>query len=452
MSAVVRNDGFSEDARQAVHIAFGGFAFALPFLGSWQALIVAAAAVAFNLFGLQKLLGRQIYRPGERFGRLTTGIVLYPLSVVGLLLAFPNRLDIVAASWGILAAGDGMATIVGQRYPIARIPWNPSKSVGGSLALALFGGLAGIVLAWWCRDTVMPPAYPWFFVVAPLVAAAAAAAVETIPISLDDNVSVTASAAAVMWAISLVSEDLLAASLGGRAYLIPLAGCVNIAVGVAGYHAGTVSKSGVIVGAILGTTIFVFMGLAGWVLLLACFATAVAVSRMGLARKQALGIAEGRGGRRGGGNAFANTGVAAMAAAIAALTYAADDGRLAFVAALVAGASDTVASEIGKAWGKRTFLLTTARRVPPGTSGAMSLEGTVAGVASAAALAAGAVLLSLLGWQDVAPVVIAATAGALVESALGATLEHRGVVNNDVLNFLNTSVAAFAAIRLAHWL
>ena len=82
----------------------------------------------------------------------------------------------------------------------------------------------------------------------------------------------------------------------------------------------------------------------------------------------------------------------------------------------------------------------------------MSLEGTVAGAASAAALAAGAALLSLIGWQDVAPVVIAATAGALVESALGATLEHRGVVNNDVLNFLNTSVAAFAAIRLAHWL
>jgi uncharacterized membrane protein len=46
----------------------------------------------------------------------------------------------------------------------------------------------------------------------------------------------------------------------------------------------------------------------------------------------------------------------------------------------------------------------------------------------------------------------AATAGALVESMLGATLEARGVVNNDVLNFINTAVAAFTAVELARLL
>ena len=57
-------------------------------------------------------------------------------------------------------------------------------------------------------------------------------------------------------------------------------------------------------------------------LLLATFALAVVTSRLGLRRKTLLGIAEERGGRRGAGNAIANTGVAAAAAVLGALSYA----------------------------------------------------------------------------------------------------------------------------------
>ena len=111
-----------------------------------------------------------------------------------------------------------------------------------------------------------------------------------------------------------------------------------------------------------------------------------------------------------------------------------------------------MASEIGKAWGRRTFLITTARRVEPGTPGAMSLEGTAAGLLGAALLASIAAALGLLDWRFVLIVIAAATAGALVESALGATLEDRGIVNNDVLNFMNTAFAAYAVIQLWQWL
>jgi uncharacterized protein (TIGR00297 family) len=439
---------FSEDARQSVHIAMGGCALLLPLIPWWQATLLATFAVLFNLFALQRVLGRRLFRPGERVGRLTSGIVLYPLMVLLLLLIFSGRLDIVAAAWGILAAGDGMATVVGRRFPITPLPWNRQKSLGGTMAFAVCGAAAGIGLAWWCRATVIPPAYTWFYFVAPALAAMAAAAVETIPISLDDNLSVAASASGVMWATSLVSNDLVSATLHAGISPVLIAVAANVLVAVAGYAARTVTISGMLAGAVLGTTILFFAGLAGWALLLFCFATAVVTSRAGIAHKHALGIAEGRGGRRGAGNAFANTGVAAIAAAMSALTYAHGDALLAFVAALVAGASDTVASEIGKAWGRRTFLLTSARRVPPGTSGAMSLEGTAAGVASAALLAAAACGLGLIPWPQLAYVVAAATSGALVESVLGATLEHRGVVNNDVLNFINTGAAALAAVEL----
>jgi uncharacterized membrane protein len=79
----------------------------------------------------------------------------------------------------------------------------------------------------------------------------------------------------------------------------------------------------------------------------------------------------------------------------------------------------------------------------------MSLEGTLAGIGSAAALAFTAWALALITLPQVGVVVVAASVGALIESALGATLEGRGVVNNDVLNFINTGTAAFVAVTLA---
>ena len=85
----------------------------------------------------------------------------------------------------------------------------------------------------------------------------------------------------------------------------------------------------------------------------------------------------------------------------------------------------------------------------PGTPGAMSLEGTTAGVVSAFGLAALAVVLGQIGWAMTAAVVIGATVGAFVESVLVATLEGRGILNNDMLNFINTAVAAAVALALA---
>ena len=436
----------AEDLRQIVHIAMGGFALAIPYLAWWQLLFLASAAVLFNVFAIQKVLGVRVFRPGERVGRLSNGIVLYPLVVVGLLLVFSDRLDIVAAAWGILAAGDGMSSLVGRRLPLRPLPWNPRKSVGGTLAFVLFGGAAGAFLAWWCRDVVVPPPYSWFPVAAGILAATAAALVETIPVSLDDNISVTATAGGVLWLVSLTSEDLLRAVVAGLPTTLAVAVAGNVVVAALGYAARTVTVPGAVVGALLGTTIAVCAGWGGWLLLLLTFALAVVTSRLGLERKLRLGIAEERGGRRGAGNAIANTGVATIAATAAVLTYARDPATVAFVTALAAGGSDTVASEIGKAWGRRTYLVTTARRVPPGTPGAVSLEGTIAGILGALALGLAGWSVGLIPLVSTTVVVAAATAGALVESALGATLEPRGVLNNDMLNFINTAVAALVAV------
>jgi len=439
-----------ERARKVLHVGMGGFALLLRILPWWQAALLASSALLFNVLALPRLGGTRLYRDAEHTRGYSAGMLLYPLSILLLVLLFPTRLDIVAAAWGILAAGDGMAGLVGPVAGGPRIPWNREKSVAGSLAFWVCGSIAGMFLSWWCRPAA-GAANPelWFTLGAPVVAAAAAALAETIPIRLDDNLTVSFTAAGVLWAASLVTADAVSAWTPVLVQRLPLAVVVNAAVAFAGHRARTVSTSGAIVGAAIGIVIFLGTGWAGWALLMATFLAASVSSRVGLRRKTLLGIAEERGGRRGAGNALANTGVATIAAVLVAATPHVELPAIAFVAALTAGGSDTVASEVGKAFGRRTFLVHTARPVPPGTPGAVSLEGTAAGLAGAFALGSTGVGLGLVPASALGAIVVGATVGAFAESALGATLEHRGILNNDVLNFLNTAIAAATAIAVA---
>ncbi|MGH9410248.1 MAG: DUF92 domain-containing protein [Vicinamibacterales bacterium] len=453
----------SETARQIVHMSMGAFALTLRWLTPWQAAALAAGALAFNLFLLPRF-AHGLYRHGDR-DRAIHGIVYYPLAVLLLIAVFPRRLDIAAAAWGILAIGDGVATLAGRAIGGARWPWNPNKTVAGSFAFAAGAAIASVFLAWWVRPNVSAPPPILFAIVVPPIAAVAAAFVETIPVGLDDNLSVAASAGAVLWLGALVCTR-YAAALGAQfgsqvnGYIdvsisltrVAAAVVANLVVAAAGYGARTVSASGAVCGAILGIAIFLPLGWQGWMLLLVTFIAASVATRTGRARKQLLGIAEERGGRRGPGNAIANTGVAVIAAVLAGLDVHPELARLAFVAALAAGGSDTIASEIGKAYGRRTWSVASLSRVAPGTSGAMSLEGTMAGVAGAIGLGTLAIGLGLLAPRALLVVVIASTVGAFVESWLGATLEGPGILNNDVLNFINTAVAAATAIAIARWL
>jgi uncharacterized protein (TIGR00297 family) len=115
---------------------------------------------------------------------------------------------------------------------------------------------------------------------------------------------------------------------------------------------------------------------------------------------------------------------------------------------LTAASSDTVASEIGKALAGRTVLISTFKTVAPGTPGGVSLEGTAAGLAAAFLMALTAWALGLVFLHTLWIIVLAATIGALVESALAATLEAKDVLNNHLLNFINTLVAVGVALLL----
>ncbi len=213
---------------------------------------------------------------------------------------------------------------------------------------------------------------------------------------------------------------------------------------------------------VLGVILWGCLGWQAYFVTLVYFAVGSAVTKVGFAQKEAAGIAEERGGVRGPGNVWGSALTAAICALLAwlvGLTMVSPAGLssgqliqllvLGFVASLSTKLSDTSATEIGKAYGQRTFLITTLQPVPRGTEGAVSLEGTLAGVVGSLILAVAAWGIGFIPAVGVVVCAISAFVATTVESLIGATIEDRlPGLTHDVVNIINTLIGAVVAIAL----
>lgn len=441
----------AEAGRKAAHVAFGGLAFLLRATSWPEAAAIAAAAFVFNWQLLPRLGGRRLWRPAERERGYASGVLLYPLCVLGLILAFRYELWKAAAVWSILAWGDGMASVVGQVVGGARLPWNPRKTWAGSVAFLVFGSAGASLLTAW---TLRLPLAAWssgriLEVIVPVVFACAL--VESLPVSLDDNVSV-AFVGGVL--VAVLSEAELSGLFASPDLLRRAAGAValNATLAVLARSVGALDMPGCISAALVGASITSALGLPGLAVLAAFFVLGSGATRLGHALKTARGIAER--GARGWRNVWANGGVATLLAIVAGL--AAAEARkllvLAYVAALATAAADTCASEIGKAYGRRAWLITKLARVRAGTQGAISLEGTLAGLAGACIVALVGGTAGLYAGRAGAIVAASGFVASVVESLLGAASGARAWPSNHVLNLFNTAVGAGIALVLARFI
>lgn len=187
--------------------------------------------------------------------------------------------------------------------------------------------------------------------------------------------------------------------------------------------------------------------------LLALVVLTFAATRFGRRRKESLGIAENRRGRRAS-QVAANLGVAAGIPLAASLGFAPLTAHAALVpmlAAMAEAAADTLSSELGQVLGGAPRLLTTLQCVPPGTDGAITWVGTLAGCAGAAAVVATGQAALTLPRNEALIAVGAAVSGLFFDSLLGAIPERHGWLNNDAVNALSTLFAAAVAAVACRW-
>lgn len=205
----------------------------------------------------------------------------------------------------------------------------------------------------------------------------------------------------------------------------------------------------------LSIALFFLDGPAPYILTISFLILGSLATRLGRKQKEAAGIAEARGGARGPENLWGAAGAGALvltAAWVIGGGVVGPVGRTGFAAATAAKMADTLSSEIGKVYGTKTYSLTSGKRVKPGTEGAVSLEGSTAGLGGAivaAVIAGGLGMFRGIGWElGVGVVAFAAVVANIFESVIGEKFQGRLGWSGEFVNFLNTSVGAAVAIAI----
>jgi uncharacterized protein (TIGR00297 family) len=207
------------------------------------------------------------------------------------------------------------------------------------------------------------------------------------------------------------------------------ASCMALVIALAAYQLHSLTPDGVVATTLVGGTI---VGTGGWwlgVVLIAFFVTSSALSHGGPAGDHE----QRRGKRRDAVQVLANGGVPVLFSMVSALANDPRPWILAAVAAIAGAAADTWATETGRRGKGSPRLITNWRSVPKGTSGAISLHGTVGSALGSAVIAVVAAIGFAAGWLDVGPGSLIAAAivtgcglaGSLADSLLGATVQAR---------------------------
>jgi uncharacterized protein (TIGR00297 family) len=210
----------------------------------------------------------------------------------------------------------------------------------------------------------------------------------------------------------------------------------------------------------LGTMLWTTLGWKGWAYCVLYLILGQTVTKIGFADKEKRGIAESRGGRRGPENVWGSAATSLLCAVFSTkkftiLNLNRNIFLLGYVAALATKLADTFASEIGKAYGKTTFLITTLERVKPGTEGAISAEGTAAAIVGGFLLSVCGYFLGIINLPSVGISTAAAFLATNAESFIGATLQGKKgfrFMTNEVVNFVNTMIGGTIAMYTGKFL
>jgi uncharacterized protein (TIGR00297 family) len=213
--------------------------------------------------------------------------------------------------------------------------------------------------------------------------------------------------------------------------------------------AGKLTLPAGLAGMLVGFLVFTGGGYAGILMLVAFFLLGVLATAHKKDRKAAISLTAGHPQKRNTGQVLANGGMAGLLGLLAMV-----DTRHWELYILMAGGSlasataDTLSSELGMVYGRNFYNILSFKKDEKGLDGVVSMEGTLWGLAGAGVIACIYSLFFGFG-NNTTVIVVAGLLGNLFDSVLGASLERRHFINNNVVNFLNTLFAALIALMIA---
>jgi uncharacterized protein (TIGR00297 family) len=438
----------SYTVRRAIAFALvGSLALAVPTLGRLQEpayatvaaagpfLVVAAFALAVDA---TNPLFEVFARPGDRRDGKLYGLAGFALAAAGLSIltvefGMPGHVyvaTVLLVAYGNL--GDRLVRLARSEEILATAGF-----VTGGFLAAAGGGVAALRIA---GDPVDVPTLVFLAATGALLGAL----LREMLFKRDDPL-VMATVGLGLWLFADLPVEFTASQVG-------LGLAVSVVLGILAIWLETASLPGMLTGVLL-SLLTVVLGDFGWfAMLVAFFGIGGLASKYRYEEKAVRGIAEENEAARGTGNVLANS----LVALVAVLAGAASPEMgistrvflFAFAGSIAAALADTLSSEIGGLY-DNPRLITSFRVVEPGTDGAITWQGELAGIAGAAIVAA----IALAGFGTVqtagAAVIVAAGIGGMtVDSILGATIEGR-LVGNQGVNLLATLAAALLGGGLA---
>jgi uncharacterized protein (TIGR00297 family) len=396
-------------------------------------LLVAVFALSVNP---DHVLFELFARPGDRRDGTLYGLAGFSLAAAGMAIlsvSFGMPAHVYVGTIVLLAVGNLVAQLV-RTVSMEPVVVRAGFVGGGALAACatqlVTAELAGTGL-------------PWPEIVFLAASGALLAALLREVLFKRDDALVMVATGLVLWLFAGIPAE-----IPGQRVAIALA--VTVALGYASYALETASIAGMLTGVLL-SLLTIVLGDYGWFLMLvAFFGIGGLASKFEYEKKQQRGIAEENEGARGTGNVLANSLVAlvaVLAAAASSHEFVAGLGLsegvffYAFAGAVGTALADTLSSELGGLF-DNPRLVTTLERVEPGTDGAITWQGELAGLGGAAIVAGIAfVAFDGVAAAGAAAIVAASVLGMTVDSLLGATIEDR-VTGNQGVNFLATLAAA----------
>ncbi len=336
---------------------------------------------------------KELFRENKKYD---IGIISYPIGVLFSLFAFKNEPIFASLLWASLSFGDGFAALVGTSFGKHKVISNSKKSIEGMLAFFLSTVISGIFI-FILLTAKFPINFSFkFYLLILIVFSFFLSLVEIFPFKFTDNIFIPILGFIFLYPFQILSNSGAYNLNFHFQYIDKIAILFIFVLGAEAFFLKWLNLKGASAAIIFGILIIIFSGASSIILLIMFFILSILATKFKFSYKLKKNIAESKTGIRGLYSVIPKGILPVFVSFLIFLSGNSEYFIFSFVVVIATSTFDTVSSEIGKAISRYSFSLIKLKKVKSGESGAISLQGTLAGIlASLLIMYSGAILLHL---------------------------------------------------------